>query len=95
MSESNGNDQALSPTTVQDSVALSVQGQSVSVQDSLVGLVAGPEVCCRDSLIIVANAETLAGDTRVLVEGRSLVLAAATGAVLFAIARRLLRRRKG
>jgi hypothetical protein len=75
-------------------VALSVQGQHISVQDSLVGLVAGAQVRCRDSLIVVANAETLAGNARVLVEGKSLVLAAAIGAVLLAIARHLPRRRK-
>lgn len=105
-----GDNQALDSATVRGSVALSakgenislrdslvglsVRGENVSLRDSLVGLVVGPELSCQDSVIVVANAQTLSGDTTVLVEGRSLVLAAAAGAVLFAIALGFLRRRR-
>jgi hypothetical protein len=95
VSESDSNDQAVAAKTVQDAVVLSVQGEHVALQDALVGLAAGSELCCQDSLIVVANAGTLSGDARVLVEGKSLVLAVAAGGVLFALAQVLLGRRKG
>jgi hypothetical protein len=94
VSESDSDGQAAAPETIQGAVVLSVQGERVSVRDSLVGLAAGSELCCQDSLIFVANAGTLSGETRVLVEGKSLLLAATVGAALFALARVLLRRSK-
>jgi len=82
-----------SPSTVHDSMLLSIRGQGVSVGDSLVGVVVGSEVHAQDSLVIVGVAKTIAGDARILVEGRSLLRAALVGTVLFAFIYRLLRRR--
>ena len=72
---------------------LSVRGQDVSAEDSLMGVVAGSQVHAQDSLSLVAVAKDISEDAKILLEGRNLLLATITGAVLAAFIGRLLRHR--
>jgi hypothetical protein len=69
-------------------------GESATVSESLVGYLAAGEVSCEESLILVGNVGTLGGNARVLLEGKTAILAAIIEAVVIGLILSLLCRKK-
>ncbi|MBN1641227.1 MAG: hypothetical protein JXA09_08325 [Anaerolineae bacterium] len=82
-------------TGVDESIALSVQGENVTVSESLVGYLVGGDVSCEESLILVGNVGTLSGNAHVLLDLKSAIVAAAVEGVVIGLIVGLLRRKKG